>query len=49
MNDSANQGHDEDCTCDDCQAAFDAAMWGWLKPEHLAIVERERRTGSIGS
>lgn len=39
--------HADDCECADCRAALDAVMWGWLTPAHLAIAERERRTGDI--
>jgi hypothetical protein len=28
-------------------AVFDAVMWGWLTPRHVAIADRERRTGDI--
>jgi hypothetical protein len=28
---------------------FDAVMWGWLRPAHVAIATRERRTGDIPS
>jgi hypothetical protein len=46
--------------CDDCNArygeqveitqeAFDAVMWGWLTPAHVAIAQREARTGIVES
>ena len=33
--------------CGDCTAQFDAVMWNWMTPAHVAIAERERRTGEI--
>ena len=29
------------------EGLFDQIMWGWLTPEHVAIAEREARTGDI--
>ena len=28
-------------------ALFDQIMWGWLTPAHIAIAEREAKTGDI--
>lgn len=42
-----DEPHADDCTCADCRAALDEILWGWLTPAHVAMAERERRTGDI--
>lgn len=39
--------HPDDCECDECRTRFDAIVWGWLTPAHVAVAEREARTGEI--
>lgn len=48
MQDEEQAGHIDGLIAqEEEQARFDAIMWGWLTPKHIAVVNHYNRTGDF--